>query len=128
MKPLRAGDLRYRAVIQRKQSGRDPTGAPLPATPATWGEVGRAWCDVRFISSSSVIATAQDKTISVYLLTLRKRHDVLPSDRVVILNTAYHVISIDNSILDRTLLRAQTDVIDDQYSDRGTVSSQPSAG
>lgn len=125
MKPLRAGDLRYRAVIQRKQSGRDQTGAPLPAT---WGEVGRAWCDVRFISSSSVIATAQDKTISVYLLTLRKRHDVLPSDRVVILNTAYHVISIDNSILDRTLLRAQTDVIDDQYSDRRTVNSQPSAG
>ncbi|MGL4270219.1 MAG: head-tail adaptor protein [Plesiomonas sp.] len=125
MKPLKAGDLRYRAVIQRKQSGRDPTGAPLPAT---WCDVGRAWCDIRFISSSSVIATDQDKTVSVYLLTLRKRNDVLPGDRAVILDTAYHVLSIDNSMPDRTLLRTQTDVIDDQYPDRRTVSSQPSAG
>ncbi|KAB7707806.1 phage head closure protein [Plesiomonas shigelloides] len=114
MKPLKAGDLRYRVVIQRKQSGRDPTGAPLPAT---WRDVGRAWGDIRFISSSSVIATAQDKTVSVYLLTLRKRSDVSIGDRVLSGGTAYHVLSIDNSMPDRMLLRTQTDVIDDQYSD-----------
>lgn len=125
MKPLKAGDLRYRMVIQRKQSGRDPTGAPLPAT---WRDVGRAWCDIRFISSSSVIATAQDKTVSVYLLTLRKRSDVSIGDRVLSGGTAYHVLSIDNSMPDRMLLRTQTDVIDDQYSDRRAVSAQRGAG
>lgn len=125
MKPLKAGDLRYRVVIQRKQSGRDPTGAPLPAT---WCDVGRAWCDIRFISSSSVIATAQDKTVSVYLLTLRKWSDVSIGDRVLSGGTAYHVLSIDNSMPDRMLLRTQTDVIDDQYSDRRAVSAQRGAG
>ena len=113
MKPLKAGDLRYRVVIQRKQSGRDPTGAPLPAT---WRDVGRAWCDIRFISSSSVIATAQDKTVSVYLLTLRKRRDVCVGDRIVSDGSAYHVLSIDNTMPDRTLLRTETDVIDDRCS------------
>ncbi|MDA1380551.1 head-tail adaptor protein [Plesiomonas shigelloides subsp. oncorhynchi] len=108
---MNAGDLSRRASIQRKTSGRDAAGAALPPS---WEEIGVAWCGVSFISSSSVFATNQDKTISVYLLTLRKRRGILVKDRLLIGGTAYHVISIDDSMPDRTLLRTQTDVIDDK--------------
>ena len=108
---VHAGDLSRRASIQRKTSGRDPAGAPLPPS---WNEIGKAWCGVSFISSSSVVATKQDKTLAVYLVALRKLGGILVKDRLLIGDTAYHVISIDDSMPDRTLLRTQTDVIDDK--------------
>ncbi len=112
-RPLRAGDIPCRALLQRRCQVRDATGALLPAE---WKDVGYMWCGIRFISASSLVVTAQDKTVSVYLLTLRKRSDVSIGDRVLSGGTAYHVLSIDNSMPDRTLLRTETDVIDDRCS------------
>lgn len=112
-RPLCAGDIPCRALLQRRGQARDATGALLPPE---WKDVGHIWCGIRFISASSLVVTAQDKTVSFYLLTLRKRRDVCVGDRIVSDGSAYHVLSIDNSMPDRTLLRTETDVIDDRCS------------
>ncbi len=89
MTTLRAGDLRDRITIQRRQAG----GA-LGQPSKNWELVAQAWANIRFSSGSEAIRSGQPASEAKCSIRIRWRTGITADMRIVSGGVAYEIEAV----------------------------------
>jgi SPP1 family predicted phage head-tail adaptor len=109
---MRAGELRHRITLQRKNAVRDSYGESVP----TWITVATVWAQVETTGGSESVDAAQVALASLsYMVTIRYRRDVVPTMRVLWGDRVLEISAVTEPDNRRRLLALLCAEIVDEY-------------
>lgn len=88
---MRAGTLNSRVMIQRRASGEDAWGQPLPEA---WMNYRPLWANIKHLSGSQAIKAGAPASIVQASIRIRYRTDVDATMRVVHGTTVYEIKAV----------------------------------
>lgn len=69
---IRAGDLRRRVAVQRRDTGQDELGQPVE----TWATLFKAWADIRPLNGKELLAARAVQSEVTHEIELRYRPEL----------------------------------------------------
>lgn len=103
---LEAGKLNEQITLQVINVSTGPLGEPLPGVPV---DVAKVWAAVEMKSNRKIRTLDQQQVVETWHFTIRAGHAVSIDWKVRWKEASYTVVSVDHSLSDRLVLKAERD-------------------
>lgn len=103
---LEAGRLTEQITLQVINISAGPLGEPLPGVPV---DVAKVWAAVEMKSNRKIRTLDQQQVVETWHFTIRAGHAVSVDWKIKWKEANYTVVSVDHSLPDRLVLKAERD-------------------
>lgn len=106
MSGLSAGSLNWQVTFQKIETVQGDLGEPLQGVPV---DVATVWASAEMMSNRKIRTLDQQQVVETWHFTVRPIAGVTIDWKVRWQNETYTIVSVDNSLRDRLVIKAERD-------------------